>query len=1070
MKKIFKSETALGLVLTGLVFFSYFQSGGVLETLELKFYDFRLALFRQPDNPAKDIAIITIDDDSITKLGRWPWPRARIAQLLETLSQEAAKPKVIGLNILFSEPEQNQGLIELARLRENYRTTLEMREQETKKQKPRFAKGDWGLRQSFKWWEESLDNDKKFLAAMDESHAALDNDAKLEVAISSAGNVVLPLFFQTGSNIEGKANDISTDVTKAAMIVDRSAQAPEGSLLSSFQATLPLKRFAQNSAGIGHVNTQPDIDGTVRREPLGIAYGEQVFPSFALEIVKHYLGLKSDDLTIAPGRSLLLGNTTIPLDTDGTFAVTFSPEYKNNRGTERSFATFSFYDVIQGKVAPEAFKNKLVLVGLTAAGLSNVYVTPVGHNFPGIDIVANIADNLFNKRFLVRPSWNFPAELAAILMVGLFVSLMLPRLKAGTGAGVSLGLLLAMLAAGTYLFKTGQWLKVTYPSFLLAVGYLVVFSKKFLVTERKKEQVEGESIETNKMLGLSFQGQGMLDLAFEKFRKCPVDDNMKELLYNLGLDFERKRQFNKAVAVYEFISGKDKGYKDVVQKIAALKKAADGAIMGGPIGKGRESTVVVEGAGVKPTLGRYEIEKELGKGAMGIVYLGRDPKINRQVAIKTMRFEEDMDEASMKAVKERFFREAQSAGNLSHPNIIKIFDAGEEQDVSYIAMELLEGDDLKKNANKANLLPLPKAVEYAMQVADALGYAHKQGVIHRDIKPANIMLLKDGSIRVTDFGIARIMASSQTATGTVLGTPSYMSPEQIAGKKVDGRSDLFSLGIVLFEMLTGEKPWKGGDSIGTLLFQIANDPPPDPKSIRQDLPEGLTTIIDKALKKNPDERYQTGTDMAADLRAFLEGKVNTPKPAAPAAAPAPPTATVAESKAQAAVAPPPAAAFKVTPAPMSPAPAPAQTPAPAPKPPATVQPALNSSATKPPDKTLIEPPPQNKTDFSITSKQEAPQEKTLLLPPENSKPAPASEKTAPIAPKPTPQAAPIAKKEEATIKLDAVPPPPNPVTGADGNKPPETKPDAPAAPGKESPQKKKFEDFEKTLPIISPPE
>ena len=167
---------------------------------------------------------------------------------------------------------------------------------------------------------------------------------------------------------------------------------------------------------------------------------------------------------------------------------------------------------------------------------------------------------------------------------------------------------------------------------------------------------------------------------------------------------------------------------------------------------------------------------------------------------------------------------------------MRIFDAGEENEVAYIAMELLDGQDLTKFCAKDFLLPVDKVVEYVATVADALDYAHAQGIVHRDIKPANVMLLKDGSVRVADFGIARITASSKTATGTVMGTPSYMSPEQVAGRKVDGRSDLFSLTVALYELATGEKPFKGGEGIGTLLFQIANDPHPNPLEVNPALP------------------------------------------------------------------------------------------------------------------------------------------------------------------------------------------------------------------------------------------
>jgi serine/threonine-protein kinase len=261
--------------------------------------------------------------------------------------------------------------------------------------------------------------------------------------------------------------------------------------------------------------------------------------------------------------------------------------------------------------------------------------------------------------------------------------------------------------------------------------------------------------------------------------------------------------------------------------------------------------------------------KELGRGAMGTVYLGKDPKINRQVAIKTVRFDDDVDEATMKAAKERFFREAESAGNLNHPNIIKIFDAGEDNEVSYIAMELLEGEDLKKYTEKANLLPIKTTVDYVIKVVNGLDFAHQQGVIHRDIKPANIMLLKDGTLRITDFGIARITASSKTQTGTVMGTPSYMSPEQLSGKKIDGKSDLFSSGVMLYELLTGSKPF-AGESIAELLFKISNEKHPNPKEKNPAIPDRLVAVIDKLLEKDPEKRYQRGAEVAKDLAECLQ--------------------------------------------------------------------------------------------------------------------------------------------------------------------------------------------------------
>jgi len=265
-------------------------------------------------------------------------------------------------------------------------------------------------------------------------------------------------------------------------------------------------------------------------------------------------------------------------------------------------------------------------------------------------------------------------------------------------------------------------------------------------------------------------------------------------------------------------------------------------------------------------LGRYEVEKELGKVALGIVYLGKDPKISRVVAIKTMALAQEFEDDELEEVKERFFREAETAGRLSHPNIVTIFDAGEEHDLAYIAMEFLKGEDLAKHTKKDNLLDIKTVVSIIIRSAEGLAFAHGQNVVHRDIKPANLMYeAESDSLKITDFGIARITDSSKTKTGMVLGTPSYMSPEQLAGKKVDGRSDLFSLGVMFYQMLTGSLPFTA-DSMASLMFKITNEEAPDIKTIKPDLPECISMVITKKLIKNGDERYQTGTDLANDLK------------------------------------------------------------------------------------------------------------------------------------------------------------------------------------------------------------
>ena len=282
-----------------------------------------------------------------------------------------------------------------------------------------------------------------------------------------------------------------------------------------------------------------------------------------------------------------------------------------------------------------------------------------------------------------------------------------------------------------------------------------------------------------------------------------------------------------------------------------------------------ETVVVQEISQSKPSLGRYEILEELGRGAMGIVYKGRDPKLNRVTAIKTIRFTDDFDEEQAAKIREQFYREAEVVAKLSHPNIVTIFDVGEDLDLSYLAMEYLEGESLEGFARKDNLMPIRKGIDVAAQVCDALAYAHGHGIVHRDIKPANIMILKNGLVKVTDFGIARATASSKTRTGVIKGTPYYMSPEQISGMKVDGRSDIFSLGIVFYQLLTGELPF-GGENLAAIMYQITTVDPEPPTKHNPKIYKAAVAILNRALEKSLELRYQNAKQMGDHLRLLAQ--------------------------------------------------------------------------------------------------------------------------------------------------------------------------------------------------------
>src|SRR5215475_460127 len=288
-------------------------------------------------------------------------------------------------------------------------------------------------------------------------------------------------------------------------------------------------------------------------------------------------------------------------------------------------------------------------------------------------------------------------------------------------------------------------------------------------------------------------------------------------------------------------------------------------------------------------IGRYEIVGELGRGAMGVVYKALDPTIGRTVALKTMRL--DVHGLDAQEMVRRFQNEARAAGVLNHPNIVTIYDAGEEDGIFYIAMEFIEGTTLHELLAEKHVLPTDEVVQISRQICRGLDYAHSNGIVHRDVKPANIMLTPNGTVKIMDFGIAK-SGGQVTNTGQVLGTPNYMSPEQVKGRPLDGRSDLFSMGVILYEMLTGEKPFVG-QNVTTIIYKIVNETPITPRDLDVTVHPGLSAIVTKALAKAPDDRYQTGADLVRDLEHYkVAGPARTGSTAVVGPASAPPEKTL----------------------------------------------------------------------------------------------------------------------------------------------------------------------------------
>ena len=862
----------IGLIITIIIILS--SGSNQLQSLEREAYDWGV---RSTERfPSEKIAVIAIDDVSIANIGRWPWPRDLHADMIKQLAEGGAK--VIGQTVFFLEPQTDPGIVYIRELVNFFSNasfndipadidTLSTLIESDKKHRATADLLQFFLQTNLHTrLNQDLDTLKSRLFAAEQ---ALDTDSKLADSMSRAKNVVLAMPFILGTPRGKPDQQLPNYILKNALstIHDRvQAQAQGLYPITSIDAIAPIPKLGAVASAIGHLNIIPDVDGAIRSEALVIKHYDRFYPSLALQLAAKSLNLSNSDIKVNLAESVELGSLKIKTDSQ----LMMNTFYYSDIEGFPAFQVDSFYDVYSGKIPIEKYQGKIVIIGATAVGVGTNQVTPIDSAMPPALSLAHSVSSILNEDFFINPEWGIWVRLGAFLFVAIYLMLIMPRLKAGVAAALTLLILVGLLASHFILMTSNtMWIQLMGPAALLVIGHLLITTKRFLATERGKIKSDEESSESNRMLGIAFQSQGQLDMAFEKFRKCPLDDSVMEAMYNLALDFERKRQFNKATSVYQYMSKHDTQFRDIKVRMDRAQQMEETVMFGGSGGHAG-GTLLLDGNNIeKPMLGRYQVEKELGKGAMGIVYLGKDPKISRVVAIKTMALAQEFEQDELEEVKQRFFREAETAGRLSHPNIVTIFDAGEEHDLAYIAMEFLKGSDLAPHTKKDNLLDMKTVVSIVIRSAEGLAFAHAQNVVHRDIKPANLMYEPESdSLKITDFGIARITDSSKTKTGMVLGTPSYMSPEQLAGKKVDGRSDLFSLGVMLYQLLCGSLPFKA-ESMASLMFKITNDEAPDILTYRQDIPQCLIPIINKTLIKDADKRYQTGTDLANDLKLCL---------------------------------------------------------------------------------------------------------------------------------------------------------------------------------------------------------
>jgi len=567
-------------------------------------------------------------------------------------------------------------------------------------------------------------------------------------------------------------------------------------------------RLAEFAAGDGFVEIIPDSDGVLRRSGIWQLNNNRMSPSLAFAIALDNGEARTSQRMSSAEDAVFLSNyTKIPR---------LNPD-----------------DLFNGAVDRSMLRGATVFVDTEPALIGATSLLPSGQLVTNSEIVASLLANFEQDRTIIAPSWVAAMEWLAPILLAIVAVLFMPDrsrrditiLALITVAGLLLAEAMLLLALHVRL-DLGRPILI-FSSVAILCSWLVVSPAKTTHNAFKR--------------GSDFLSAGRLEPAFAEFRRCNPSDTISTVMYKLSLAFEEQAKPERAEAVLEW-----------------MKRTH-----GGPEGP---TTAHQKLNGAPRRLGRYVIERRIGRGAMGAVYLAKDPRINRPVAVKAIPIEKEFEDEELEEARLRFYREAESAGRLTHPNIVTVFDAGEDNGIAYIAMEYVPGIPLTKFTDPKKLLAPKRALELAAVTAEALDYAHRQGVIHRDIKPANLLYNpKAGSLKISDFGVARLTDNNRTKTGIVLGTPMYMSPEQLGAENLTGHSDLFSLGVTLYELLAGEVPFKASN-IAALMTKITTDHPTPVSTRRAGIPPSVDSVIARAMAKRPEDRFACGTEMAIALR------------------------------------------------------------------------------------------------------------------------------------------------------------------------------------------------------------
>lgn len=570
------------------------------------------------------------------------------------------------------------------------------------------------------------------------------------------------------------------------------------------------------------------------------------FESFFVAYLKSMQGMSRDaSLNWSPGEALSIGNILLPLSVTGQFI----PLHVLSKNNSPQINEISFSEALVRSAFPK-------------------YILIASENNQQAKGLAQAIYSATNERIFYSPWWMAILISGLLLLATFYLVFVLARISARTACLIScLTIFSLVVAQSVLLLIKAIWMPAGILLFWIVLGHFVLLIWKIKSTRIKQMLQRADEICLDS--ARRFLQIKQADKALTQLHGCAVTEPLLKTLYEISDAFIEQKNYLAAVEVLHSIRKKNKSFRDVEQKLQVLN-----AMVKLEHAEGGDNNLVktqlIDRHEQKPRiLGRYKLDREIGRGAMGRVYLGFDPKISRRVAIKTLNYDQ-FNGKEQSEIKARFFREAEAAGRLSHPAIVSVFDVGEEADLAFIAMDYVDGKALNHFVEADNLLPVFEVYRIVCDVAQALQYAHDNHVVHRDIKPGNIIYNPSPyQIKVTDFGIARLIDNSKTGTGEILGSPLFMAPEQLKGERVNCAADIFSLGVTFYQLLTGKLPYVA-DSLAALTYEIIHGSHKSVRSVRKDLPASAARITNQALQKNPDDRYESAAEFALALKKAIK--------------------------------------------------------------------------------------------------------------------------------------------------------------------------------------------------------